>query len=271
MKPILKWAGGKSALLNEIQKRMPKNFETYFEPFVGGGAVFFGTDIKHSVINDINVELINCYKQVRDHCDELIPLLDDLQKKHSEEKYYELRSKFNLRKAADPKNLNVYDAALMLYLNKAGFNGMYRENRKGYFNIPSGHKKNVTLYERDNLLAVSEKLKTAKILNEDFEESVKTAKEGDFVYFDSPYDETFSDYQKGGFSKEEHKRLADLCHRLDNQNINFLLSSSDSEFIHDLYKDFKFSRVQVTRMIRFRGNRTETTELFIYNYPLNEQ
>lgn len=264
MKPILKWAGGKAALLGEIQSRMPDRFGTYYEPFFGGGAVFFGTDFENAVINDKNTELINCYIQVRDHCEELIPMLDELQENHSEEKYYELRSVFNLRKTSG--ELDVYDAALMMYLNKAGFNGMYRENKNGFFNIPSGHRKHVKLYEADNLREVAKKLKNVTILNGDFEAAIENAKEGDFVYFDSPYDDTFSDYQKGGFPREEHIRLAELCKKLTEQNVYFLLSSSDSEFIRELYSGFNVSTVEVTRMIRFRGNTTVVNELFICNY-----
>lgn len=264
MKPILKWAGGKAALLGEIQSRMPERFGTYYEPFFGGGAVFFGTDFENAVINDKNTELINCYIQVRDHCEELIPMLDELQENHSEEKYYELRSVFNLRKTSG--ELDVYDAALMMYLNKAGFNGMYRENKNGFFNIPSGHRKHVKLYEADNLREVAKKLKNVTILNGDFEAAIENAKEGDFVYFDSPYDDTFSDYQKGGFPREEHIRLAELCKKLTEQNVYFLLSSSDSEFIRELYSGFNVSTVEVTRMIRFRGNTTVVNELFICNY-----
>lgn len=158
------------------------------------------------------------------------------------------------------------DAALMMYLNKAGFNGMYRENKNGFFNIPSGHRKRVKLYEADNLREVANKLKNVTILNGDFEAAIENVKEGDFVYFDSPYDETFSDYQKGGFPKEEHMRLANLCKKLTEKNVYFLLSSSDSEFIRELYSDFSISIVEVTRMIRFRGNATVVNELFICNY-----
>lgn len=253
MKPIVKWAGGKSALLEDIKQYMPDTFGTYYEPFFGGGAVFFDIEASKYVINDKNNELINLYIQVRDNCDKLIPILDELQIQHSEERYYELRSVFNLRKATG--TLDVYDAALMLYLNKAGFNGMYRENKSGNFNIPSGHKKKVSLYEISNLYEVSNKLKKATILNGDFEIAVEHAQEGDFVYFDSPYDDTFSDYQKGGFSKQDHERLASLCKNLTNHNIYFLLSSSDSDFIRDLYKDFTISEVKVKRMIRFKGNK----------------
>lgn len=264
MKPILKWAGGKTALLKNIKDLMPKDYSTYYEPFVGGGAVFFNIDSKTSVINDKNEELINCYIQVRDHVEELMPLLDELQNNHSDQQYYELRTVFNLRKATG--NLDVYDAALMIYLNKAGFNGMYRENANGSFNIPSGKRKTVNLYERDNLLDVSERLKHATILSGDFEDALVNVEEGDFVYFDSPYDETFSDYQKGGFPREDHQRLAELCKKLTDENVYFLLSSSDSQFIRDLYKDFDITEIQVKRMIGFKRNRKIETELLIKNY-----
>jgi len=264
MKPILKWAGGKTAILDTIIKLIPDNYSTYYEPFVGGGAVFFNISNKDSVINDKNIELINCYMQLRDHCEELILLLDDLQINHSEEKYYELRSVFNLRKATG--NLDVYDAALMIYLNKAGFNGMYRENSNGCFNIPSGKRKVVKLYDKNNLLEVSERLKHVVIKSGDFQDAIKDAQEGDFVYFDSPYDLTFSDYQRGGFPRKDHERLFNLCKELTNKNIYFLLSSSDSEFIRELYKDFEIIEIKVQRMIGFKRNRKIETELLIKNY-----
>lgn len=264
MKPILKWAGGKTALLENIKALMPEDYSTYYEPFVGGGAVFFNIDSETSVINDKNEELINCYIQVRDHVEELMPLLDELQNNHYEQKYYELRTVFNLRKATG--NLDVYDAALMIYLNKAGFNGMYRENANGSFNIPSGKRKTVNLYERDNLLDVSERLKHATILSGDFEDALANVEEGDFVYFDSPYDEAFSDYQKGGFPREDHQRLSELCKKLTDKNVYFLLSSSDSQFIRDLYKDFDITEIQVQRMIGFKRSRKIETELLIKNY-----
>lgn len=264
VKPILKWAGGKSALLEEIKSRMPEDFNTYYEPFIGGGAVFLNIESDNSVINDKNQELINCYLQVRDHVDDLMPLLDELQNNHNEDAYYELRSKFNLRKIEG--DLDVYDAALMIYLNKAGFNGMYRENKCGNFNIPSGNRKSVKLYERDNLISVSDRLKRATILNTDFEDAVANAQDGDFVYFDSPYYETFSDYQKGGFTKEDHTRLANLCKELTDGGVRFLLSSSDSDFIRNLYDGFVIEEIKVQRMIGFRRNRKIETELFIRNY-----
>lgn len=268
MKPILKWAGGKTALLDEIKKRMPEEYGTYYEPFVGGGAVFFNIETTKAVINDKNEELINCYIQVRDHLDELIPLLDTLQKEHSEEKYYELRSIFNLRKASTKNGevLDVYDAALMIYLNKAGFNGMYRENLAGNFNIPSGKRKEVNLYDSNNLQLVSSRLKQAKIISGDFEDALKDVETGDFVYFDSPYDETFNTYQKGGFKKEDHERLASLCDCLTNKNVQFLLSSSDSELIRSLYKEYEIVEIDVQRMIGFKGNRKKERELLIKNY-----
>ena len=264
MKPILKWAGGKTALLDKIKERMPVQYGTYFEPFVGGGAVFLNLSQGKAVINDKNRELINCYIQVRDHLEDLLLILDELQTIHSEEKYYELRSDFNIRKAENKYEL--YDAALMIYLNRAGFNGMYRENSSGNFNIPSGKKKTVILYERENFQEVSEKLKKAIILNEDFESAVKTAKEGDFVYFDSPYDDTFDEYQKGGFPRSEHERLSKLCDKLTDNNIYFMLSSSDSEFIKNLYNNYSIDEVQIQRTIGLKRARKIETELLIMNY-----
>lgn len=269
MKPILKWAGGKSALLEEIKSKMPIEYNTYYEPFVGGGAVFFNVDANRAVINDKNVELINCYIQVREHLDELIPLLDKLQEEHTETRYYELRSTFNLRKAAAMSNrekLDVFDAALMIYLNKTGFNGMYRENAAGNFNIPSGKKKKVNLYNKENLNAAADKLRGAVILSGDFEDALKNVESGDFVYFDSPYDNVFNAYQKGGFVREDQERLAKLCNYLTDNRVYFLLSNSDSAFIRDLYKEYDISEIGVKRGIGFKGDRQTVTELLIKNY-----
>ena len=268
MKPILKWVGGKTALLEEIKRRMPKEYGTYYEPFIGGGAIFLNIETNKAVINDKNEELINCYIQVRDHLNDLIPMLNELQNEHSEEKYYELRSVFNLRKAATKNgaSLELYDAALMIYLNKAGFNGMYRENLAGSFNIPSGKRKEVNLYDLDNLCSVSRRLKQAKILSGDFEDALHDVKYGDFVYFDSPYDETFNTYQRGGFTKEDHERLASLCNRLTDKNVRFLLSSSDSNFIRELYRKYEIIEIDVQRMIGFKGKRKKERELLIRNY-----
>lgn len=268
MKPILKWAGGKSALLEEIKSKMPIEYSTYYEPFVGGGAVFFNVEANRAVINDKNEELINCYIQVRDHIDELIPLLDKLQDEHNETKYYELRSKFNLRKAtalSKGEKLDVFDAALMIYLNKTGFNGMYRENAMGNYNIPSGKKKKINLYNEENLRKAAAKLRQATILSGDFEDALIDVKPGDFVYFDSPYDNVFNAYQKGGFVKDDQERLAKLCNDLTDKQVFFLLSNSDSPFIRNLYKDYDISEIEVKRGIGFKGVRQTVTELLIKN------
>lgn len=269
MKTLLKWAGGKKQLYKEIEKRLPDGFNNYIEPFFGGGAVFFELAPANAIINDMNVELINCYNQVRNNLDFVIVELDKLQNEHNQasnqdEYYYYIRDLFNSRRFS--VLLNYVDAAMMIYLNKAGFNGMYRENKSGFFNIPSGKKKTVKLYERDNLIQCSKQLEKAEIFQGDFERVCLMAQEGDFVFIDSPYYDTFDTYQAGGFSEEDHIRLAEVFRLLTERGVKCMLTNSDKQFIKDLYRDYNIEVVNVTRMIGFKNIRKKETEIIVTNY-----
>ena len=212
-KPFVKWAGGKRQIINELKQYVPKNFDTYYEPFIGGGALLFELSPRKAVINDSNKELMNVYECIKDEkkFEAMCRELNRHEAQHSEEYYYEIRNldrdknKFN--KIVDYKR-----AARTIYLNKACFNGLYRVNSKNEFNVPFGKKNKVNIYEGQNLGIICGYLNynDIKILSVDFEEALKDAKKGDFIYFDPPYDSdtiTFNSYTEDGFGKEEQKRL----------------------------------------------------------------
>ena len=272
--PFVKWAGGKTQLLDVISEHLPNKFNRYFEPFVGGGALLFKLQPLSFCINDTNSELIGAFKcfQNDELFDELKKLLDEHEEKHSEEYYYEVRDmdKYELFNA-----LPITDhAARMIYLNKACFNGLYRVNSKGYFNVPFGKKKIVKCYDRENFENLRKFFKKRKsvITSVDFEEAVKSAKVGDFVYFDPPYDtwedkDSFTSYSKDSFGKDEQKRLAKVFKELSNKGVYCMLSNHNTKFIRELYSDFHINVVNAKRMINSKGDaRGEVEEVLITNY-----
>ena len=274
MHPFAKWAGGKTQLLSKIKELMPSSFNTYFEPFVGGGALFFDIAPKSAVINDTNAELISVYKCFENE-KEYYLLLEELkkhEKNHSEEYYYKIRE---MDRCEEFSCLPTYiRAARMLYLNKACFNGLYRVNAKGYFNVPSGKKDKVTTYEKKNMDAIKEYFKSNNItiLNSDFEEAVKNAKKGDFVYFDPPYDtldnkDSFTSYSKDEFGKDEQRRLAKVFKKLSAKSVKVMLSNHNTSFINELYKDYNIHVVEARRNINANGSgRGNVEEVIITNY-----
>ena len=281
MKPILKWAGEKRKLYLQIKEQLPKEFNKYLEPFFGGGAILFGLKndglISKAYVNDINKELMNVYNVVsREPC-LLMEKMDELTEKHlqkGEPYYYHVRSLDRLSNYEEKDN--IFKAARMVYLNKSCYNGLYRVNATGYFNVPFGHKKNVKLYERENLMKVSSYLssKEVKLFNLDYNEFVrKNVKKGDFVYLDPPYDiaethNTFAQYQKNGFGKESQKDLYELCCFIDDVGAYFVQSNSGTEFILDLYKErFNLNTINVKRVIGAKGeSRGDFKEVLITNY-----
>lgn len=272
--PVVKWVGGKRQLLPEIKKCLPKNFNTYFEPFVGGGAVLFEIQPKKVIVNDINKELINLYSVIQNNVDELINVLSDSNKyANTAECYYAIRELDR-----EPQKYNqltgIERAARILYLNKTCYNGLYRVNSMGEFNSPFGSYKNPNVVNEITLRAVSKYFNNSniKFLNGDFEKSLKTAKKGDFVYFDPPYaaiskTSNFTGYNENGFGESEQIRLKELCDTLNKKEIKFLLSNSDCEFIRDLYKDYNIITIQAKRAINSNGNnRGLVSEVLIRNY-----
>ena len=269
-KPFLKWAGGKRQLLPIINKRIPDELSTYYEPFVGAGAVLFDMQPKKAVINDANKELINVYRVIKNNIDELI---SDLKNHVNEEDYY-----YNIRKldrTDDYKNISdVKKASRILYLNKTCYNGLFRVNQQGQFNVPFGRYKNPNIVNEEVLRAVHKYLNNndVRILNDDFENGVKHMRKEAFVYFDPPYHpisdtSSFTGYTTDGFDAEDQKRLKKLCDSLDERGCRFLLSNSSADLILDLYSDYKLEYVDANRSINSKGDcRGEIEEVLVRNY-----
>lgn len=270
-RPFLKWAGGKTQLADSLLERRPLHFETYHEPFVGSGAIFFRLYreglIRRAVLADINAELIDTYRAVRDHVAEVIQILSELP--HSKETYYAIRSQ-------DPWRLSLPErAARMIYLNKTGYNGLYRVNRQGQFNVPFGRYQSPRYLDRENLLAVSRALQQVELLCAPFATVVERAQPGDWVYFDPPYvpvsqTANFTAYYANGFGLREQEQLRDVCIILSQRNVYVMLSNSDTATVRSLYAlpYFTFDEVRANRAINSNGaRRGKVTELVITNYP----
>lgn len=270
LKPFLKWAGGKRQLLHEIQKLIPYSINTYYEPFIGAGAIFFNFQPNRAVINDLNSELMNVYQVIKDNLDSL---LNDLPKhENSKEYFYHIRS---LDREPGYLNMSAVErASRIIYLNKTCFNGLFRVNSKGYFNVPFGYYKNPKIIEAMLLRSVHEYLNTAHItiLNTDFEDAVHEAKKGDFVYFDPPYDpvsdtSSFTSYNLDGFNKNEQKRLKSVIDDLTAKECKVLLSNSGTEFIKKLYQGYHIKTVYANRAINsVASKRGSVDEVLVMNY-----
>ena len=266
--PIVKWVGGKRQLLFELLKNMPKTYNRYFEPFIGGGALFFELQPDHAYISDMNEELINLYSVVRNSVDELI---EDLSKHEISKEYFlEIR---NIDRTEEYSKLsNVERASRFIYLNRTCFNGMYRVNSKGEFNVPFGNYKNPRIIDENNLLNCSELLKKTEIKCADFSEIIHKVQKGDFVYFDPPYvplNETssFTSYTKDGFDIDMQFKLRDVCDELDSMGIKFMLSNSDTKLVNELYANYEIKKVFASRQINANANgRGKITEVLVRNY-----
>ncbi len=268
-RPFLKWAGGKSSILHHLMAYVPQKFNTYYEPFLGGGALFFGLyrsgRIEQAILADINKELIETYQTVQQDVEAVIQLLDQFP--HDKTFYYQLREK-------DPATLSPPErAARMIYLNKTGYNGLYRVNKQGKFNVPFGRYKTPNYKDFDNLRAVAIALKAVKLAICPFEQTVASARKEDFVYFDPPYDpvsETayFTQYNANGFGKTDQERLAKTFWDLAERGVYVMLSNSDTSFIRSLYKDAYIQEIVAPRFINSKANRrTGHQELLITSYP----
>ncbi len=277
-KPFVKWAGGKRQIVDKLLMYAPDEFNTYYEPFVGGGALLFELSPKKAVINDSNKELINVYNVLRNEekFKKMCSILNTYEKNNSEEFYYELRNKDRNKSLFD--RLSDYKrAGRTIYLNKACFNGLYRVNSKNEFNVPFGKKTKVNTYDIGNLITVSNYLtmNDIKILNVDFEDSVKDAQKGDFIYFDPPYDsETsiFNSYTEDGFGKEEQRRLAKVYKELSNKGCYVMLSNNNTTLIKELYKDFNIHIIEAKRSINSNGKkRGKVEEVIITNYKNDKE
>lgn len=274
VKPYLKWAGGKRQLLPVIENYIPDENEinTYYEPFIGAGAVLFARQPSNAVINDHNTQLITTYKVIKEQVEELIHLLQIHKESNTKEYFYDIREQD--RKLDKFNTLtDVEKAARFIYLNKTCYNGLYRVNSQGLFNVPFGKYKNPAICEEVTLRAINQYFNSSNItiLNGDFSEALKTAGEKDFVYLDPPYHSpnnmNFTGYQAGGFNEGEQVRLYETFLELSNKNVKCLLSNSDTDFIRDLYKDFTIHTVKATRAINSDASkRGKVNEVLVQNW-----
>lgn len=264
IKPPIKWAGGKTQLLSQLRPLYPKRFNLYLEPFVGGGAVFFNLQPDDGVLIDSNFELINFYQVVKNNLDEI---LQDLEKhKNEKDYYYKIRS-------LDPEQMgSIERASRFLFLNKTCFNGLWRVNKKGKFNVPFGRYKSPNFRDEENLSLVNIALQNAEIICDDFSTVMEYTVPGAFVYLDPPYHPlsstaNFTSYTKDSFGEEDQRRLAKVFRELDAKNCNVMLSNSDTKFIRGLYKDYDIRVVFARRMINSKGTkRGPIKELVVRNY-----
>lgn len=266
--PLVKWVGGKRQLMFELLKNMPESYNRYFEPFIGGGALFFELQPENGYISDMNAELINLYSVVRDNVYELIQDLN----KHELTKDYFLKIR-NLDRTKKYNTLsNVEKAGRFIYLNRTCFNGMYRVNAQGQFNVPFGNYKNPRIVDADNLINCSKLLKNTEIKCADFSEVLNKVKKGDFVYFDPPYvplseTSSFTSYTKDGFDIDMQFKLREVCDELDSMGVKFMLSNSDTKLVHELYSSYKINKVFASRAINANANgRGKITEVLVKNY-----
>ena len=269
-RPFLKWAGGKKRLLPELIARLPESFAAYHEPHVGSGALFFELAsrgvLAQVYLSDVNQSLIDTYVAVRDQVEEVISILKKHQKKHDRDYYYVVR-------AIDPSRLPLAGrAARVIYLNRTCYNGLYRENKAGQFNVPFGRYTNPTICDVINLHSVSRALNEIDIARRGYASVLERAAPGDFVYFDPPYyplsaTSSFTAYDRNGFTEDDQQNLRDVFAALARRGVCVMLSNSDTPLIRKLYADFRIDRVLARRSINSKGNRRgKIAELIIRNY-----
>ncbi len=274
VQPFLKWAGGKRQLLSEIRKYIPKKYSIYFEPFIGAAAVLFDIQPGEALINDANSELINCYRVIKATPEELISLVHEHKRKNSKDYFYRLRE---LDRKPEFKELTDAErAARIIYLNKTCYNGLFRVNSQGQFNVPYGDYRDPLIIEDVVIRAVSRYLNDTQvsISNEDFEDAVSGVERGDFVYFDPPYDPlsdtaSFTGYNLNSFDKEHQRQLKRVCDELTERGCKVLVSNSATDFIRDLYSNksrYTIREVEAGRSINsVSTGRGKISELLIFN------
>jgi DNA adenine methylase len=262
--PFVKWVGGKRSIMAELLARIPNKFNDYYEPFVGGGAVFFEIHklAKNCYLSDINLDLVITYNVIKKDPQKLIKQLKIHAQSHNEEYYYHIRSQHVL-----PSPVEI--AARFLYLNKTCFNGLFRVNKKGEFNVPIGKYKNPNIVQEDNILACHDLLQNTKIEYREFDSFIP--KKGDFVYLDPPYHPTdehsFTSYTKLDFTEKDQIRLRDFCNLLNKNGVHFMLSNSDAKFIKDIYKEYNIQMVSAPRYVNCKPTkRNAVQEVLITNY-----
>ena len=272
-KPILKWAGGKRQLLPVLLKNIPDKFNTYYEPFIGGAALLISlyslNKINNAVISDTNTDLYNLYRTIREEPQELIDELNNLKFRNSRDDYYRARSLFNSTEDS------VTRSAILIYLNRHGYNGLYRVNSNNKFNVPFGKYSNPGMPSPENIMALSKILQSCSLMNSDFEAAVMNAVRGDFVYFDPPYmplskTSYFTGYTHSGFDERDQERLSRTFKELSRKGVYVMESNSSTELIRELYKDFSLIEVDARRNINSVGTKRDAVkELIITNYGVS--
>lgn len=280
MKTFIKYCGGKARLLSYIIENLPNNkFNNYFEPFVGGGSVILGfisKDLEYKVdriynISDINKNLINCYLVIRDNVQELIQELSKVNEdnincyRNEKHVYLEKRKRFNEIKSS--QNNLIEQTALFIYLNKCGYNGMYRENKSGGFNIPYGNMKNPRICDNTLLVSISHALQHVNISHCEYQTIINKVEKDDFVYLDPPYDGTFTDYTSDTFGREQQLKLKEFVDTLTNKGVKVMLSNSASDYIKDIYKDYNIVNLTIKYSLGGKNaNRGDKQEVLVKNY-----
>ena len=255
--PIVKWAGGKGRLVGELLARAPSRFRRYYEPFIGGGALFFRLAPEQSVIGDSNADLINMYRCVADDVDAVLRGLRLHRSRHDQDYYYAVRERWN---GSGPRLAGAHRAAAFIYLNKTCYNGLWRVNSRGRFNVPIGRYVSPSIYEPETMRSAARVLRGATIVAEHFTDSVADAGRGDFVYFDPPYHPLtktakFTSYTSTSFGDADQEQLADLVRELADRGCHVMVSNSDTPFIRRLYRGFRIDRVSCARAINSKGKK----------------
>ncbi|MDY5721931.1 MAG: Dam family site-specific DNA-(adenine-N6)-methyltransferase [Succinivibrio sp.] len=270
--PLLKWVGGKRQILGELISLMPSTYNTYCEPFLGGGALFFALHPSKAIVNDINEELINFYEVVRDDHQALLDIISEYQAKDCEEFFYEIRA---LDRDVEnfKKTSKVVKAARTFYLNRTCFNGLYRVNSKGFFNSPYGKPIYKFIIDTDRFVAMSTYLKEHNITlcSNTYEYVLDKLKKGDFVYLDPPYDRvsttSFTSYSKYDFTQADQHRLRLACDKLNERGVKFMLSNAPTDFIVEEFKDYHQSFVSASRIVNSKvEGRGKVKEIIVRNY-----
>ncbi len=270
--PFVKWAGGKKQLLDRLESCMPVTYGRYYEPFIGGGALLLDLQPKRAVINDTNEQLLNVYGQLKINADAVIDVVNELDAQLCDkERYLSIREAYNAK--IQVHELDAECAGLMIWINKHCFNGLYRVNSKGLFNVPYNNKVGGVSINAENLKNIGLYLRTkeVEIRQGDFEQACFDIRPGDFVYFDSPYvpindTANFTNYTKAGFSLEDHKRLATLYRKLSERGVKAMLSNHDVPLVYELYSGFNIEHVDVRRAINRDASKRSGKEVIIKNY-----
>lgn len=269
--PFIRWVGGKSKLIKHLKNYVPSNFcagNYYYEPFLGAGSLFFHLTPQKTYLSDSNKDLIECYNAIKSDPEIISEHLKQHLENNCKEYYYKMRDEYNSSKPS------IIKSALFIYLNKSCFNGIWRVNKKGHFNVPYGYKEPPPLPSNEDLLKISKALSNAKLVHKDYKDAVISASKGDFVYFDPPYPPLngtsyFTHYTKERFNREDHAELALIAKELTKKGCLVMISNADIPYIKSLYKDsFNVYDLEVTRWIRTDGKRYKVGELIITNYEL---